>query len=54
MFVSTVFENSEEGTNLLDLEAQVVVTHPVWTLGITLGPLEEQEMLLPTESSVYP
>lgn len=45
MFVSAVPEKPEEGTNPLDLEAQVVVTHSVWALGITPGPRRARDAL---------
>lgn len=36
---------AKEQVGFLDLEFQAVPSHPMWVLGLSLGPLQEQESL---------
>lgn len=38
----------------LELELQEVVSCPTWVLGLNTGPLEQQQEVLTTESSLQP
>lgn len=40
--------------DLLKIELQAIVRHLIWVLGTTLGLLEQQHVLLPTEPSPHP
>lgn len=49
LFVSLVLQRPEEGVSPLGLELWMI-----WVLGIKLGPLEKQPVLLTTKPSLQP